>query len=452
MKVVSLICTYLYGTLSLIKATVEGFIKLAKNLLKGIDKIAQAALTVCRFTIDTAIDTTIKIVKQYEKELFDMLYEAIFGSDKSFWCHRLWKCLALINELLDPDSFLFRMLEKWWKDQCVSEQRGELLNNIRDIISDISQFQQIVCSAGFTVEFGISYIKSMLDWCKEQMEKYMQWLERQIKSLKLALENYLNTVIDWGAIDYLEKLLSFATCVFEGETSCAEIATASNFYNDALAKLCLQKEGDGYNISTEYRNSIYGYLEGTSNRLSNITLDIEKASKMCVDPEKLDKANKAYNLSENLLPVNEDGDISWTKIRHLDFKTAKVYQYWDLTVDKLKDAMDTTGGFPKDMSYDEIAKDTRIDQDGNIWHKVKCTWVQVPYDEKPTVEEVYTITDIPRDVMVKGHNIITVAQAALDIVKNPESDFAIECKELHDFVQAWKTNTDAAKRYGNAIL
>jgi len=80
------------------------------------------------------------------------------------------------------------------------------LNNIRDIISDFLKFQQIICSAGFTVEFGISYIKSLLGWCKEQMEAYLSWVERKIKSLKLALEGYLNTVIDWGVLDYLEKI------------------------------------------------------------------------------------------------------------------------------------------------------------------------------------------------------------------------------------------------------
>lgn len=454
MKVTSLICTYLYGVLSLVKAGVESIIKAAKNLLKGIDKIAQAAITVCRYTIDVTMDTIIKLVKQYEKELFDMLYDALFGSDKSFWCHRLWKCLALINELLDPNSFLFRMLEKWWNDQCISKQRGDLLNNIRDIISDISQFQQVVCSAGFTAEFGISYIRSMFDWCKEQTEAFLQWLEEQIKSIKLAIEEYLNTVIDWGALDYLEKLLSFMTCIFEGETSCAEIATASNFFNDSLAKLCMQKEGSGYNVSAEYRNSTYGYLEGQANYISNFTQEIDKASKMCIDPEKLDKANKAFNLSENLLPTNEDGSISWTKIKNRDFKSAKICQYFNMTRENLKQAMDTSGGFPEDIPYHEITKDLRIDPTtGKIWRKVNCVWIEVPWEqEEPTFEEVYASTDIPKDVMLKGHNVITIGQAALEIVKNPESTFSQECKELYEFVQSWKTNTDAAKRYGEAII
>ena len=193
------------------------------------------------------------MVKVYEKELFDMLYESIFGTDKSFWCHRLWKCLALVNELLDPDSWLFKKLKEWWSKQCIRDaQVDNLLNSIRDIVSDFSKFQRIVCSAGFTVEFGISYIKQLLNWCRDQIEMYLEWLERKIKELRLQIERYLNQLIDWGLLDWLEKLLSFFTCVFDGQDSCAEIATASNFYQDAMSKLKLEKDGDGYNISVGY--------------------------------------------------------------------------------------------------------------------------------------------------------------------------------------------------------
>ena len=63
MKTASMICTYLYGSLSLIKGTIEGYIRLAKNILKGIDKIAAAALTTVRYTIDVS-----SLIKDVEKE------------------------------------------------------------------------------------------------------------------------------------------------------------------------------------------------------------------------------------------------------------------------------------------------------------------------------------------------------------------------------------------------
>ena len=457
MTVTSLICTYLYGSLAAIRAAVEGYTKMAKNLLKAIDKLAQAAMTICRYTIDVAIDTTIKLVKQYEKELFDMLYEWIFGTDKSFWCNRLWKCLALLNELLDPNSYLFRKLSEWWNNQCISDARGNLLNNIRDIISDFLQFQQIICSAGFTVEFGISYIKSLLGWCKEQMEAYLNWVNRKIRSLKLSLEGYLNTLIDWGVLDYLEKLLSFFTCIFD-DASCSEIATASNFYKDAMSKLKLQKDGDGYTVSAEYKKSTYGELEGAAIRLNNLTMEIDKASKMCIDPNKLDKANKAFNLSENIFPRNADGSIGWGKLMRGDFSTAPICQYFKMTSDTILDSIELAKrngetGFPDNIPNNQIDKNTRIEPDGTVWYKAKCNWVKLPYNqETPTITEVYTTTDIPKGVMLKGHQIITVGAAALEIKTNPDSEFSQECKELHDFVVSWQRNTGAAKRYGEQLL
>jgi hypothetical protein len=84
----------------LIRAAIEGYSALAKGLLNRIESVATAAITVAEYMMDHTIKLIVDLVKQYEKELFDMLYNALFGTDKSFWCHRLWKCLALLNELL----------------------------------------------------------------------------------------------------------------------------------------------------------------------------------------------------------------------------------------------------------------------------------------------------------------------------------------------------------------
>lgn len=447
MKTASMICTYLYGSLSLIKGTIEGYIRLAKNILKGIDKIAAAALTTVRYTIDVSIKTIVNMVKVYEKELFDMLYESIFGTDKSFWCHRLWKCLALVNELLDPDSWLFKKLKEWWSKQCIRDtQVDNLLNSIRDIVSDFSKFQRIVCSAGFTVEFGISYIKQLLNWCRDQIEMYLEWLERKIKELRLQIERYLNQLIDWGLLDWLEKLLSFFTCVFDGQDSCAEIATASNFYQDAMSKLKLEKDGDGYNISVEYRNSIYGGLEGAANRLTNLKLEIERASKMCVDPEKLRKANNAVNLSEWLLPTNADGNISLSKIKAGKFNRTKFYRLVNDDYNALKDAIKGIRSQSSTLTALDISKNLKIDENGQVWYKDGCNWLPVPAQTEPV--EVVMQGNIDNTVMFKGHSIIPVMSAAIEIRNNPNSEFSLECISLHEFINNWKKNTDAVKRYG----
>ena len=102
----SLVCTYLYGSFAVIKAALTGYCNVAKNLLKRIDTIVSTLMTTVNYIINATIRTVSNMVKQYEKELFDLLYSAVFGMDKSFWCNKLWKCAALLAELLDSDSWL----------------------------------------------------------------------------------------------------------------------------------------------------------------------------------------------------------------------------------------------------------------------------------------------------------------------------------------------------------
>ena len=90
MSATSLMCTYLFGTFELVRAAVEGYTSIAKGLLSRIESVATAAITVVEYMMDHTIRLVVDLVKQYEKELFDMLYNALFGSDKSFWCHKLW--------------------------------------------------------------------------------------------------------------------------------------------------------------------------------------------------------------------------------------------------------------------------------------------------------------------------------------------------------------------------
>lgn len=457
MKVASLMCTYIYGSLSVIKAAIEGYRTIAKSILKRIDAIAQAAMTVARYTIDVAINTMINLVKTYEKQLIDMLYDSIFGTDKSFWCNRLWKCLALVNELLDPDSWLFRKLNEWWKRQCKDASSvNSLLENIREIVSDFQQFQQTVCSAGFTVDFGVSYIKQLLNYCKEQIETYLDWVDRQIKRIKLLCEEYLNTLIDWGFMDYLDSLMSFFTCVFDDSVSCSEIATASNFYNDTLAKMKLKKDGDGYTLSDEYRNSLYGGLEGTRNRLSNLKMDIDNATNKCVDPKRLKRAEAAYNLSQRLLPHDENGHIDWGKIKSGEFSECPMWKNISATKDQLWEDihnMKLVDGSDKTMTfgYTSLEDGTRLGADGYIYYKDGCSWKKGNYmaTEK---DSVLVVGDPDYDIIFDGDKPMTILEAAYEIQVNPNSDFSKECISLHEFINSWKYDTGLAVRYAKTTI
>lgn len=452
MSATSLMCTYLYGTFELIRAALEGYSALAKGLLNRIESVATAAITVAEYMIDHTIKLIIDLVKQYEKELFDMLYNALFGTDKSFWCHRLWKCLALLNELLDKDSWLMKKLISWWQKQCIDPE--PLIDNMQVVISDFTRFQQTVCSAGFTVEFGISYIKEFLGWCRDQLETYYKWFERKIRTLKKLIERYLNELIDLGVLDYLEKLCTFFQCAFDDTASCAEIATASNYFNHMMSVMKLQKSGDSYNISVEYRNSIYGGLEGAQVQISNLKTEIDSTYKLCVDPHKLKNANNAYNLSKNVFPGGLEGDeLRLSNLKNGSWKNIRAVRRVRTDIKSIQDAWGQM--FPNEpLDLTELENGSFIDEQGYMYVKKGCEYIMLkglPEIEEERTETLSTETG-DNHIIYDGEKFISITEAAVQIAKDPTSDFAVDCQNLSSFINNWRRDADGALRYNSQVL
>lgn len=444
--------------MAVIRTALEAYTKLAKNLIKKLDTLASSLMTTVTYVINATMRTIVNLVKQYEKELFDMLYNAVFGTDKSFWCNKLWKCAALLAELLDSNSWLNSLIRRWLQRKCKNTAAFDIMDLIKQSVTDFSAFQQTVCQAGFTVEFGVSYIKRLFEWCASVLDGYFKFLERNIKRLRLLAEGYLNTVIDWGVIDYFEKLMSFFTCAFDDSYSCSEIATASNFYQDAMSKLKLAKNGDGYDLSSEYKNSIYGGLEGAKNRCSNLKQEIDAAYAKCIDPDKLKKANSAYSLSKNIFP----GGMSWDDVKEGNWKNNHIVKKWNLTRDAYMDAWNraTRGG--NGQTFKELMDGTFIDEDGNIYVKNGCDYVLL--DDHLTEADRYrgdtwrpdwSLSSPPNnDAMVWNDEIISVNEAAIRIYENDPKDQEMinECRTLYEFINGWKRNPDGAIRYQEQMI
>lgn len=455
MGVASLICTYLYGSLELIRTTVEGFIQIAKNLIKKVDSLAAALMNTCRILMDKTMSVMIKLVKQYEKELMDMLYSATLGKIDWLWCGKLWNCLALLAELIDENSWLVKKIREWMEGQCKTADIADKLAAIAQAAKDFDQFRRLICEAGFTVEFGISYIKQLFNFIKGAVEEYLAFITRQWKKLKLFAEEYLNMVIDWGVIDWLEKLMSFFTCAFDDSASCAEIATADNFYQDAMAKLKLQKDGEGYDLSKEYKNSIYGPLEGAKKMAKQLQLEVDDAYDKCVDPQKLKAAEKAVNLSEHLFP----GGMSWTDIREGRWEKHSLAKKYHMEKEKLKKIWRGKTGRTPSVHFIESFE---TDENGNVWMTDGCNrWLINEQLEKegeklPEPEVIEFTANVP-----VGHslilddttgNVYMLAEAALEIKENPDSDFSKECIAISSMINGWLRNADGAKRYNDKVF
>lgn len=453
MGVASLVCTYLYGSLELIRTTVEGFIQIAKNLIKKVDSLAAALMNTCRILMDKTMSVMIKLVKQYEKELMDMLYSATLGKIDWLWCGKLWNCLALLAELIDENSWLVRKIRDWMSSQCKTSMIPNQLAAIAQAAKDFDQFRRLICEAGFTVEFGISYIKQLFNFIKGAVEEYLAFITRQWKRLKLLAEEYLNTVIDWGVIDWLEKLVSFFTCAFDDSASCAEIATADNFYQDAMAKLKLQKDGEGYDLSKEYKNSIYGPLEGAKKMAKQLQLEVDDAYDKCVDPQKLKAAEKAVNLSEHLFP----GGMSWTDIKEGRWEKHSLVQKYHMEKEKLKKIWRDRTKHSPSVNFLESYE---TDDEGNVWLVYGCNRWLVNDDlekegeklDEPKVIEFTANIPVGHSLVLDENKVYMLAEAAIEIKTNPDSDFSKECIAISNMINGWLRNPDGAKRYNDKVF
>lgn len=456
------VCTYIYGSFLIVKTALEAYTTLAKNVLKRIDALLTVVTSTIELTIDAAITIIINTVQMVMKQLGSLLTGGMGGSPDSIWCNRLFSCLALLNQLLDPNSVLFRFLSRWFKEQCSDDFAGkDLLNEIRNFISDFDTFSKTICKWGFTFEFGIAMIRSILNQFKEQLMGYVKWFDNQIRKFKKMLEGYLNFCISSGIIDYLEKLESFFACVLDESELCSSIATSSNFYKETCSKLGIEKQGDGWDISTANKNKIYGGLDGYKIQCSNLSKDIDSMINAVVNPSEVERANKAFNLAKNVFPagitlddIKENGLFSKKTWR----KNA-MYQYYNQTKDAMSAAWDKAWGHePENGDYAKLADGTEIDSEGNIYSRRGCDLIKIepPKLEKPIYSEMYISVDAEHlmsdEVLLDPdtEEFIPVTMAAYRIASDPDSKLATRCSYISKVVNGWEINAPIAVK-GNEV-
>lgn len=462
MGIGTLICTYVYGSFLIIKTVLEAYTTLAKNVLKRIDALLTVVMSTLEYTISAAITVIVNTVQMVMKQLGSLLTFGMGGSSDSLWCSKLFSCLALLNQLLDPSSILFRLLARKFHEQCSDKFKGtDLLNEIRSFISDLQTFSETICKWGFTFEFGIAMIRSILNQFKAQLMGYIKWFDKQIRKFKKMLEGYLNFCISTGIIDYLEKLEAFFNCVLDESEMCSSIATSSNFYKETCSKLGIEKEGDGWDISSSLKNKIYGGLDGYKIQCSNLTKDIDAMINAVVNPSEVKRANNAFNLAKNVFPagislddIKENGLFSKKTWR----KNA-MYQYFNQKKDAMYAAWEKAWGHePDNNDYTKLADGTEVDAEGNIYSRRGCDMIKIepPKLERPIYSEMYVSIDAEQlmsdEVLLDPdtNEFISVTMAAYRIASNPDSKLTRKCKFISKVVNGWEINAPIAVK-GNEV-
>lgn len=460
MGVTKLICTYIYGSFLVIKTAVMAGVEMAKKVLELTDAIIAAALFVITYTIGPAINLIINAVKVVQKRLVDALANMLGIDGDMPICHGIFDCLALLNELLDPDSFIFRMIKRLWKKECGSPIDEDFINKMREWISNFDEFRKTICKYGFSFEFGISLIRDILNSFKRQVEGFVKWATRKKDELKKQLESYLDLCINTGLVDALEKICSFFLCVLDDSDSCASVATASSFYADSMSALGLEKQADGcYDISSEKKNTVYGTMEGIRIRCKNLSNDIDDVCSSTVNPKEVQRANAAFSLSKNVFPGNmewsdftkEDGSFSIGKVFNPNtWSKYSLYQKCKNAYSDFNNLIAKKSG--ENIGLKEMLDGSIMDDNGNLYYKDGCDYKLI--EEDPNNPDEIVKMDIyladgasPSNDLILDpdtNQIISVTLAAVRINQNPNSKLTERCKQIWSFVNDWQMNAEIA--------
>ena len=317
MGIGDILCEYIYGSFLTVKAALEVAQKTSKALLKALDTLYNTLMSIVRFVIDVGIETILNAIRVFQKWLVDKLLNFDFDAI----CQGLFRCTEFLEQVLDPNSLLCRTIRKYTNYNPGPQEE------LYKVVSDFKEFKNQICSFGFTYNFGLSAVKEMLNQYYAMCTEFLDMLDRNKERVRRFLQKYLDTLIDIGVFDMLDRLKKFFDCVLIDTEICSNIRTANSFYNTCLRKMCIEETGDGYRLdstmSAEYMNT----FDSRINNLNNAKNDLKKLIDSMLSPSQVNAANNAFNIAANILP----GGASWKDIKNGDFwKKNKCYQYFKI--------------------------------------------------------------------------------------------------------------------------
>lgn len=317
MGIGDILCEYIYGSFLLVKAALEIAQKASKALLKALDTLYNTLMSIVRFVIDVGIDTILNALRVFQKWMVDKLLNFDFDAI----CQGLFKCTEFLEQVLDPNSLLCRTIRKYTNYNPKPQEQ------LYSMVSDFREFKNQVCSFGFTFNFGISAIKEMLNQFYAMCSEFLDMLDRNKERIRRFLQKYLDTLIDIGTFDLLDKLKKYFDCVLIDTEICSNIRTANSYYNTCLRKMCIEESGDGYKLDTNMYAEYMNIFDSRINNLNNAKNDLKKLIDSMIAPSQVNAANNAFSISSNIIP----GGVTFDDMINGNvWKKNKCYQYFKL--------------------------------------------------------------------------------------------------------------------------
>lgn len=334
MNVADMFCEYIYGSFLIVEAALEVGVHAAQSLMHMLNAFIDACLSWFKYVVDLAMEAILNGVRTIQKKLVDLIWDGYktdpkTGKNKSKFCSNLFKCNIFLDQLTDSNSLICKTLIKL--GVMTSDQR----QFINSVIQDFNQFSETVCNFGFTFNFGLSALKKLLMFYKEQIEKFIRMIERKKDQLRRLIQNFINRLIDSGIVDLLIKLRKFFNCVLANTDTCANINTAGNYYTNVLGILHIEENGlGGYRLNSDDQNRFINAFDSRLNKLNNSKQELQGIIDSLMNPSEVSAANNAFNLSKNIFP----GGMSMTDIKNGNWHTNRMLHYFAVKTDQFLDA------------------------------------------------------------------------------------------------------------------
>lgn len=334
MNVADMFCEYIYGSFLIVEAALEVGVHAAQSLMHMLNAFIDACLSWFKYVVDLAMEAILNGVRTIQKKLVDLIWDGYktdpkTGKNKSKFCSNLFKCNIFLDQLTDSNSLICKTLIK------LGVMTGDQQQFINSVIQDFNQFSETVCNFGFTFNFGLSALKKLLMFYKEQIEKFIRMIERKKDQLRRLIQNFINRLIDSGIVDLLIKLRKFFNCVLANTDTCANINTAGNYYTNVLGILHIEENGlGGYRLNSDDQNRFINAFDSRLNKLNNSKQELQGIIDSLMNPSEVSAANNAFNLSKNIFP----GGMSMTDIKNGNWHTNRMLHYFAVKTDQFLDA------------------------------------------------------------------------------------------------------------------
>lgn len=365
MNVADMFCEYIYGSFLIVEAALEVGVHAAQSLMHMLNAFIDACLSWFKYVVDLAMEAILNGVRTIQKKLVDLIWDGYktdpkTGKNKSKFCSNLFKCNIFLDQLTDSNSLICKTLIKLG---VMTSDQQQFINSV---IQDFNQFSETVCNFGFTFNFGLSALKKLLMFYKEQIEKFIRMIERKKDQLRRLIQNFINRLIDSGIVDLLIKLRKFFNCVLANTDTCANINTAGNYYTNVLGILHIEENGlGGYRLNSDDQNRFINAFDSRLNKLNNSKQELQGIIDSLMNPSEVSAANNAFNLSKNIFP----GGMSMTDIKNGNWHTNRMLHYFAVKTDQFLDAFVRKHGIDEDsgISTEYLISGMSInDQTGEI--------------------------------------------------------------------------------------